>query len=80
MNQQIQAGVNTSNELVDTVKRLALAYLSMQSVQKVLDVSDESTMTTARLDQMNQAWCKHLLWFHLFKEDGQRKNHHSHCI
>lgn len=56
LNQQIQAGVNTSNELVDTVKRLALAYLSMQSVQKVLDMSDELTMTTARLDQMNQAF------------------------
>jgi tape measure domain-containing protein len=56
LNQKIQAGVNTSNELVDTVKRLALAYLSMQSVQKVLDVSDELTMTTARLDQMNQAF------------------------
>lgn len=56
LNQQIQAGVNTSNELVDTVKRLALAYLSMQSVQKVLDVSDELTMTIARLDQMNQAF------------------------
>lgn len=56
LNQQIQAGVNTSNELVDIVKRLALAYLSMQSVQKVLDVSDELTMTTARLDQMNQHW------------------------
>lgn len=56
LNQQIQAGVNTSNELVDTVKRLALAYLSIQSVQKVLDVSDELTMTTARLDQMNQAF------------------------
>lgn len=56
LNQQIQAGVNTSNELVNTVKRLALAYLSMQSVQKVLDVSDELTMTTARLDQMNQAF------------------------
>lgn len=56
LNQQIQAGVNTSNELVDTVKRLALAYLSMQSVQKVLDVSDELTMTTARLNTMNQAF------------------------
>lgn len=58
LNQQIQAGVNTSNELVDTVKRLALAYLSMQSVQKVLDVSDELAMTTARLNTMNQAFNK----------------------
>lgn len=56
LNQQIQAGVNISNELVDTVKRLALAYLSMQSVQKVLDVSDELAMTTARLNTMNQAF------------------------
>lgn len=56
LNQQIQAGVNTSNKLVDTVKRLALAYLSMQSVQKVLDVSDELAMTTARLNTMNQAF------------------------
>lgn len=56
LNQQIQAGVNTSNELVDTVKRLAVAYLSMQSVQKVLDVSDELAMTTARLNTMNQAF------------------------
>lgn len=56
LNQQIQAGVNTSNELVDTVKRLALAYLSMQSVQKVLDVSDELAMTTARLNTMNQTF------------------------
>lgn len=56
LNQQIQTGVNTSNELVDTVKRLALAYLSMQSVQKVLDVSDELAMTTARLNTMNQAF------------------------
>lgn len=58
LNQQIQAGVNTSNELVDTVKRLAVAYLSMQSVQKVLDVSDELAMTTARLNTMNQAFNK----------------------
>lgn len=56
LNQQIQTGVNTSNELVDIVKRLALAYLSMQSVQKVLDVSDELAMTTARLNTMNQAF------------------------
>ena len=56
LNQQIQAGVNTSNELVDTVKRLAVAYLSMQSVQKVLDVSDELAMTTARLNTMNEAF------------------------
>jgi tape measure domain-containing protein len=53
LNQQIQAGVDTSNELVDTVKRLATAYLSIQGVQGILDVSDELVSTTARIDQMN---------------------------
>lgn len=56
LNQQIQAGVNTSNELVNTVKRLAATYLSMQGIKKVLDVSDELAMTTARLNTMNQAF------------------------
>lgn len=56
LNQQIQAGVNTSNELVNTVKRLAATYLSMQGIKKVIDVSDELAMTTARLNTMNQAF------------------------
>ena len=58
LNQQIQEGVNTSNELVNTVKRLAAAYLSIQTVQKVINVSDELAMTTARLNNMNQAFNK----------------------
>lgn len=58
LNQQIQAGVNTSNELVNTVKRLAAAYLSIQTVQKVINVSDELAMATARLNNMNQAFNK----------------------
>ncbi len=58
LNQQIQAGVNTSNELVNTVKRLAAAYLSIQGIENVLDISDELTSTTARLNTMNEAFNK----------------------
>ena len=56
LNQQIQAGVNTSNELVDTIKRFAAAYLSMQGIHNVLGISDELTSTTARLNTMNEAF------------------------
>lgn len=53
LNEQIQAGVQQSNELVNTVKRLAVAYLSIQTLSSVVGVSDELVSTTARLDQMN---------------------------
>lgn len=53
LNEQIQAGVQQSNELVNTVKRLAAAYLSIQTLSSVIGVSDELVSTTARLDQMN---------------------------
>ena len=53
LNEQIQAGVQQSNEMVNTVKRLATAYLSIQTLSSVIGVSDELVSTTARLDQMN---------------------------
>lgn len=53
LNEQIQAGVQQSNELVNTVKRLAAAYLSIQTLSSVIGVSDELVSTTARLNQMN---------------------------
>lgn len=53
LNEQIQAGVQQSNELMNTVKRLAAAYLSIQTLSSVIGVSDELVSTTARLDQMN---------------------------
>lgn len=56
LNQQIQAGVNTSNELVDTIRNLAAAYLSIQGIKNVIDISDELTSTTARLNTMNEAF------------------------
>ena len=56
MNRQIQNGVTSSNNLLNSVKRIAIAYLSISSLNKILDISDELTNTTARIDMMNQAF------------------------
>lgn len=55
-NQAIQTGVNRSNDLISTIKGAVAAYVSIQSVKKAMDMSDELTMTTARLDMMNGAF------------------------
>ena len=52
-NDEVQKSVGTSNQLVDTVKNLAAAYLTVQTMGKVLDVSDELVQTTSRIDMMN---------------------------
>lgn len=52
-NQEVSEGVAQSNELVNTIGRAAAAYLTVQSAGKALNISDELTQTTARLDLMN---------------------------
>lgn len=52
-NQEIRAGTQQANELTNTIKRAVAAYVSIQSVGKALDISDELTQTTSRLDMMN---------------------------
>lgn len=52
-NQEIASGTQQANELINTVKRAVAAYVSIQSVGKALDISDELTQTTSRLDMMN---------------------------
>mgnify|MGYP005936828469 FL=1 len=52
-NQEIASGTQQANELTDTIKRAVAAYVSIQSVGKALDISDELTQTTSRLDMMN---------------------------
>lgn len=52
-NQEISSGTQQANELTDTIKRAVAAYVSIQSVGKVLNMSDELTQTTSRLDMMN---------------------------
>ncbi|MBU5470628.1 tape measure protein [Falcatimonas sp. MSJ-15] len=52
-NQEISAGTQQANELTNTIKRAVAAYVSIQSVGKALDISDELASTTARLNLMN---------------------------
>ncbi len=52
-NQEIQKGVQQSNQLANMIKKAAAAYISVQGVGKVLDVSDNLIQTTARLNMMN---------------------------
>lgn len=52
-NQEISVGTQQANELTNTIKRAVAAYVSIQSVGKALNISDELATTTARLDLMN---------------------------
>lgn len=52
-NNEVQEGVDTSNQLVDTIKNLAAAYLTVQSLGKAIEISDELVQTTSRIDMMN---------------------------
>lgn len=52
-NQEISAGTQQANELTDTIKRAVAAYVSIQSVGKALNISDELVQTTSRLNMMN---------------------------
>lgn len=52
-NQEIASSTQQANELTNTIKRAVAAYVSIQSVGKALDISDELTQTTSRLDMMN---------------------------
>lgn len=52
-NQEIQEGTNHANDMMNTIKGAVAAYLSVQAVGNVLNISDELTQTKARLDIMN---------------------------
>ncbi len=52
-NQAIQEGASQADKLTDTIKGVVAAYVSIQSVGKALDISDQLTLTTSRLDMMN---------------------------
>lgn len=52
-NQEISAGTQQANELTNTIKRAVAAYVSIQSVVKALNISDELVQTTSRLNMMN---------------------------
>lgn len=52
-NQEISAGTQQANELTNTIKRAVAAYISIQSIGKALNISDELVQTTSRLNMMN---------------------------
>lgn len=52
-NQEISSGTQQANELTNTIKRAVAAYISIQSVGKALNISDELVQTTSRLNMMN---------------------------
>lgn len=52
-NRKIREGTTESNKLLSTVTRIAAAYMTLQGVSSVLDLSDEYVQTTARLNLMN---------------------------
>lgn len=52
-NQSLQNGASESSNLVSAIKRMVGAYLSIQTAGKILEMSDEITQTTSRLNMMN---------------------------
>lgn len=52
-NQAVNNGGSGFDNLISKAMRLATAYMSIQTVGKVLSISDELTQTTSRLDMMN---------------------------
>ncbi len=52
-NRKIESGIGGSDRLTQSIKGMAAAYISVQSLGKVLGLSDELTQTTARLNMMN---------------------------
>lgn len=52
-NQEISVGTQQANELTNTIKRAVAAYVSIQTVGKALNISDELVQTTSRLNMMN---------------------------
>lgn len=52
-NRKIDMGIGGSDKLMRSIKGIAAAYISVQSVTKALDLSDQFSQTTARLNMMN---------------------------
>ena len=52
-NHEIERGTESADKLMNTIGRAVAAYATMQTVTSVLELSDQLTSTTARLDLMN---------------------------
>lgn len=55
-NQQIRDGTSNANSLMNSIKGMVAAYISVQGLKNTLNMSDELTQTTARLEMMGQAF------------------------
>lgn len=53
LNNRLAKGTSGADDFLDKIENIASAYISMQAVEKVLDVSDELVQTTSRIDMMN---------------------------
>ena len=51
-NNKIQAGVNNSNKLMQSIRNAVIAYASLEGVKNILNLSDTMTQTTARLNMI----------------------------
>lgn len=49
-NSEIQNGTHEANELMESIKGAVMAYASLQTMGKVIELSDTVTQTTARLN------------------------------
>ena len=58
LNQSFKQGATDSSDMLDMIKRIGGAYLSFQGIKKAIDISDELTQTTSRINQMNLAFEK----------------------
>lgn len=52
-NREIQEGANEADGLMQAIKGVVATYVTIQSISKALDLSDQLVSTTARLNMMN---------------------------
>ena len=52
-NDAVEEGTDKTNQLMDTIKGAVAAYATFQTVSMALNLSDQLTSTTARLNMMN---------------------------
>jgi len=57
-NRSLRSGATSADGLLKKVGQMVATYATFQTVGKVLDLSDQMTSTTARIDLMNQAFNK----------------------
>ncbi len=55
-NQAIQSGTSQANSMMNTIKNVVGAYMGIRTIGNVLNISDELTQTTTRLNLMNNAF------------------------